>query len=83
MFGNKSKMGANERFVMAMGQKAGNLPKQIKAPSQTGKAAKAAKADPLKATTKTKIGNGKMNVMENANRMSPGTVNTFKTQGKK
>ena len=83
MFGRKSSMNANEKFVMAMGQKAGNLPKQIKAPSQTVKAAKAAKANPLKATTASKIGSGKMSVMENANRMSPGTVNTFKTQGKK
>ena len=83
MFGRKSSMNANEKFVMAMGQKAGNLPKSIKPKGVTGVSAKPNKAGPLKATTKSKIGTGPMNINKNDYKMSPGTVNTFKTQGKK
>lgn len=83
MFGKKSSMNANERFVMAMGQKAGNLPKKAKPVTHTGKPDKPNKANPLKANGGTKVAKGKMNVVINDYKMSPGTVNTFKTQGKK
>lgn len=77
MFGKKSSMSANERFVMSMGKKMGNIGKSANAPLK-------AKMEPGQGTKGSKLPSAdsmKRGVKTNQNPpQSLGKANTFKTK---
>lgn len=77
MFGKKSRMSANEKFVMSMGKKNGNLGKSASAPLK-------AKMEPGEGTKGGKLPSAdamKRGVKTNQNPpQSLGKANTFKTK---
>jgi len=91
MFGRKSSQSANEKFVMAMGQKAGNIKKITPAKAGAGKqTVRKAPSAPLKKEMSAKGPGKKLRPQENLKRgvqvdqnrpMSLGKANTFKTSG--